>query len=64
MNCKIFNQKSKKQEEEQLALRHKSKYLREKTEEELPTTVQITIYDSEDPPFNWIFLFRPCIKDF
>ena len=47
-----------------MALHHKFKYLREKTEEELPTTVQITIYDSEEPPFNWIFFFRPCIKDF
>ena len=39
-------------EEELLALRHKSKYLREKTEEELPTSVQITVYDSEKTHIN------------
>ena len=51
-------------EEEQLALPHKSKYLREKTEEELPTSVQITVYDSGKTHINWIFFFMPCIKDF
>ena len=47
-----------------MALRHKSKYLREKTEEELPTSVQITVYDSGKTHINWIFFFMPCIKDF
>ena len=47
-----------------MALRHKSKYLREKTEEELPTTVEITVYDSGKTHINWIFFFMPCIKDF